>query len=178
MVVIIQLGSKFLATACIDQFIAEFQREPTWGSCTYMPKVMNRVHVWCGNRPNTTITSSKQSSVMWVYLTWFCYMYGPRNGSCVIVPNLAIPSDHCRIFLQIISYVLHLMPFYDKFQALKMEQSLKLKSNGVLSISIGLLCWLVQPRRVTHKIYDPKFIYGRPNERGALGVKEGMCFLT
>lgn len=31
---------------------------------------------------------------------------------------------------------------------------------------------LGHPRRVTHRIRDPHFIYGRPGERGALGVKE------
>ncbi len=31
----------------------------------------------------------------------------------------------------------------------------------------------MQPRRVTHNIGDSKFIYGRPNERNALGVREG-----
>ncbi|KAH9564002.1 hypothetical protein CY35_04G002200 [Sphagnum magellanicum] len=31
---------------------------------------------------------------------------------------------------------------------------------------------LGQPRRVTHNIGDSKFIYGRPNERNALGVRE------
>jgi hypothetical protein len=32
----------------------------------------------------------------------------------------------------------------------------------------------MQPRRVTHNIGDSKFIYGRPNERNALGVREGV----
>lgn len=32
---------------------------------------------------------------------------------------------------------------------------------------------LLQGRRATHRIRDPLFIYGKPGDRGALGVKEG-----
>lgn len=96
-----------------------------------MRKLITPVLVWCGNHPNKTITSSKRSLVMWVYLTWFYYMYGPPNGSCVITPDFARLSKICHTFTQISSYVSHLIPCMINFRLLRWNNN----SNWSLMLS-------------------------------------------
>lgn len=108
-------------------------------------------------------------------MTWFYYMYGPPNGSCLIILDFARLSKIFHTFTHISSYVLHLIPCMIYFRLLRWNNNLNRSSMLSYLSQLGCNVDWFSPEELHKKYLTPNsYMVDLMNEMHLASKK--VCF--